>query len=102
MIGTCTPCCASRSTISGTARAAASWLTVTRTSSDPARASAATWATVAATSAVSVLVIDCTTMGASPPSRTPPTVAMYVFLRSIFAITNVFKFIIRALRMPLR
>ena len=33
----------------------------------PARASAATWATVEATSAVSVLVIACTTIGAPPP-----------------------------------
>src|SRR3984893_11087158 len=44
-----------------------------RTSSEPARARAATWAAVASTSAVSVLVIDCTAMGASPPTVTPPT-----------------------------
>ena len=37
--------------------------TVTRTSSLPARASAATWRTVAATSAVSVFVMDWTTIG---------------------------------------
>ena len=48
---------------SGTAAAAASVFTVTRTSSEPARASAITWLTVDATSAVSVLVIDCTTIG---------------------------------------
>ena len=47
----------------GTASAALSWLTVTRTSSEPARASAITWLTVAAESAVSVLVIDWTTIG---------------------------------------
>jgi hypothetical protein len=43
--------------------AASSVLTVTRTSSEPARASSITWLTVAAVSAVSVLVIDCTTTG---------------------------------------
>ena len=51
----------------GTAAAASTLLTVTRTSSEPARASSATCRTVAATSAVSVLVIDWTTMGAAPP-----------------------------------
>ena len=44
-----------------------------RTSSDPARARASTCATVAATSAVSVSVMDWTTMGAPPPTRTGPT-----------------------------
>src|SRR5476649_2365262 len=44
-----------------------------RTSSEPARASAATWRAVPSTSAVSVLVIDCTTIGAPPPTVTPPT-----------------------------
>jgi hypothetical protein len=44
-----------------------------RTISEPARASAATWATVASTSAVSVLVIDWTTIGAPPPTMTDPT-----------------------------
>jgi hypothetical protein len=29
------------------------------------------------------LVIDCTTMGASEPTRTPPTRAVTVFLRGI-------------------
>ncbi len=38
------------------------------------------WA-VEAASAVSVLVIDCTTTGASEPTRTPPTTAVTVFLR---------------------
>ena len=44
-----------------------------RTISEPARASAAHWRAVAPASAVSVLVIDCTTIGASPPMATPPT-----------------------------
>ena len=48
----------------GTALAASSRSTVMRTSSEPARASAATCSTVASMSAVSVLVIDCTTTGA--------------------------------------
>src|ERR1700730_4137823 len=43
---------------------------VIRTSSEPARASAATWAAVPSTSAVSVLVIDWTAIGAPPPART--------------------------------
>src|SRR5687768_12994173 len=58
------------------ATAAAAWLvlTVTRTNSEPARAKDFTCCTVDSTSAVSVLVIDCTTMGAVPPTRTEPTV----------------------------
>src|SRR6185436_5743659 len=68
-------------TISGTARAAASLFTVTRTSSLPAACSARTWATVPATSAVSVLVMDWTTMGRSPPTRTPPTSTTTLFRR---------------------
>src|SRR5512143_4093165 len=66
-------------TMSGTARAASSLLTVTRTSSEPASASARTCATVAATSAVSVLVIDWTTIGAPPPIRTLATSALRVW-----------------------
>ncbi len=57
----------------GTAAADSSRSTVMRTISDPARCSAATCATVESTSAVSVLVIDCTTTGALPPTTTPPT-----------------------------
>src|SRR6516225_8180719 len=57
----------------GTAAAAWSRSTVTRTSSEPARASAATCRAVCSTSAVSVLVIDWTTIGAPPPTMTPPT-----------------------------
>src|SRR5216683_2673033 len=60
-------------TISGTAAAAASLFTVTRTSSLPAACSARTCAAVAAGSAVSVLVIDWTTIGWAPPTFTPPT-----------------------------
>jgi len=56
-----------------TCAAASGELTVMRTISEPARASSATWVAVAAASAVSVLVIDCTTVGARPPLRTPPT-----------------------------
>src|SRR5580692_620758 len=83
MMGTRTPCLSSCSTIWGTAAAASSLLTVTRTSSDPARASAAHCWTVPGISAVSVLVIDCTTIGASEPTRTPPTTTVTVFLRGI-------------------
>ena len=57
----------------GTAAAASSRSTVMRTNSEPARASCATWRAVASTSAVSVLVIDCTTIGAAPPTMTPAT-----------------------------
>jgi hypothetical protein len=39
---------------------------------EPPRASAATWRAVASTSAVSVLVIDWTTIGAPPPTVTAP------------------------------
>lgn len=53
--------------------AASGELTVMRTSSEPASASSITCRTVAATSAVSVLVIDCTTTGASEPTMTCPT-----------------------------
>ena len=81
MMGTRTPIRSSCSTIGPTAAAAASLLTVTRTSSDPARASAATCWTVEGMSAVSVLVMDCTTTGASEPTRTPPTEAVTVALR---------------------
>ena len=46
MMGTRTPNLSRVSTILGTAAAACSVLTVTRTNSDPARASAMTWLTV--------------------------------------------------------
>ena len=57
----------------GIAAAASGVFTVKRTSSEPARHSSATCLTDEATSAVSVLVIDCTTTGAPPPTATPPT-----------------------------
>ena len=72
---------ASLSRMCGTAAAASSRSTVMRTSSEPARASAATWATVESTSAVSVLVIDCTTTGAPPPTCTVPTMTGTVSCR---------------------
>ncbi len=81
--GTWQPAASSRSRIGATAAAASSLLTVMRTSSEPAAASAATWATVAATSAVSVLVIDCTTIGAPPPMATLPTRAVRVRWRAL-------------------
>src|SRR5258706_8394975 len=72
MTGSGAPRRSSSSTIRGTAAAASSLLTVTRTSSLPASASAAAWATVAMTSAVSVLVIAWTTMGCRLPTGTDP------------------------------
>src|SRR6185503_109391 len=69
----------------GTASAASSLFTVTRTNSDPARASEATCSTVEATSAVSVFVMDCTTTGASEPTRTLPIVQVTVLRRWIEA-----------------
>jgi hypothetical protein len=38
---------------------------------------------------VSVLVIDCTTTGASLPTRTPPMVTVTAFLRWILAMMNI-------------
>src|ERR1041385_5118045 len=66
----------------GTAAAASSRSTVMRTISEPVRASAATCCAVPFTSAVSVLVIDCTTMGAPPPTLTWPTFTATVLCRS--------------------
>src|ERR1700758_3218355 len=68
MIGTSTPIIASLSRMRGTAAAAAGVFTVMRTSSEPARASSAICLAVLDGSSVSVLVIDCTTMGAPPPT----------------------------------
>src|SRR3989304_5586285 len=83
MMGTDTPCASRRSTICGTASAASSLFTVTRTSSLPAAASWATWVAVASTSAVSVLVMDWTTMGWAEPTGTGPTLVGTVRLRVI-------------------
>src|SRR5262249_5032809 len=65
--GTCTPMFSRRVRIAGTCFAASSVFTVMRPISEPARASAATWSAVERASSVSVLVIDCTRIGASPP-----------------------------------
>jgi hypothetical protein len=65
----------------GTAAAASSLLTVTRTISEPARARAATCSMVPGMSAVSVLVMDWTTTGTSQPTRTLPILTVGVFLR---------------------
>src|SRR5580765_7856586 len=78
MIGTSTPRPRTLRTISGTAAAASSVLTVTRTSCDPACASRATWIAVASASAVSVFVIDWTTTGWADPTSTPPTSTLTV------------------------
>ena len=74
MTGTPTPRSRSLRTISGTAAAAGSLLTVTRTSSLPAWASRATWIAVPSASAVSVLVIDWTTTGWALPTVHPADV----------------------------
>src|SRR5918995_2797965 len=88
MIGTSTPRPRTLRTMSGTAAAASSVLTVTRTSSDPACASRATWIAVASASAVSVFVIDWTTIGRAPPTRTPPTSTVTVDRRIGASITT--------------
>ncbi len=76
------------SRICGTAAAASSRSTVMRTSSEPARASAATCAMVPSISAVSVLVIDCTTIGAPPPTATLPTMTCVVLCRALGPATS--------------
>src|SRR6195952_3693128 len=73
MSGVVMPRLRSPSRMCGTAAAASSRSTVMRTISEPARANAATCAMVPLMSAVSVLVIDCTTIGAPPPTATLPT-----------------------------
>src|SRR6476661_9443197 len=78
MIGTSTPRPRTLRTISGTAAAASSVFTVTRTSCEPAWASRATWIAVASGSAVSVFVIDWTTIGWALPTITPPTSTLTV------------------------
>src|SRR4051812_50206038 len=64
-----------------TCAAASGVLTVMRTSSEPARARASTCRVVASASSVSVLVIDCTTIGAPPPMRTSSTTTWREILR---------------------
>src|SRR5688572_23578342 len=86
MMGTRQPNLSSVSIIFGTAAAACSVFTVTRTSSEPACARASVWLTVAGTSTVSVLVIDWMTIGCSPPTLTPPTSTTTAFRRGLTAI----------------
>src|SRR5712692_1215674 len=81
MSGAAQPASSRRCLISGTAAAASGTFTVTRTSSDPACASSKHCIAVEATSAVSVLVMDCTTMGAPPPTCTCPTFTPTVLCR---------------------
>ena len=73
----------------GTAWAEASLLTVTRTSSLPARASATTCRAVSTTSAVSVFVIDWTTTGCAEPRGTPPMRAVTVGRRRMAGIREI-------------
>ena len=75
------PIIASFSTMRGIAAADSGLLTVSRTISEPARHSSATCLTLEATSAVSVLVIDCTTTGLPPPTFTPPMSTDWVMRR---------------------
>src|SRR3954463_2554667 len=69
----------------GTAGAASPRSAGLRPASETARASAATCWAVPSASAVSVLVIDCTTMGAPPPTFTWPTLTETVLCRSLGA-----------------
>src|SRR5688572_1728154 len=73
MSGAVQPASSIRCLISGTACAASGRLTVTRTISEPASASSMHCRAVPRASAVSVIVIDCTTTGAPPPTWTSPT-----------------------------
>src|SRR6185437_10659934 len=81
MMGVSQPLLRMPSTMYGTALAASSLFTVMRTSSEPARAREATCWTVDSTSAVSVLVIDWTTTGASDPTRMPPILTVTAWRR---------------------
>src|ERR1700732_4268798 len=82
------PCLRNAWRICGTGAAASSRSTVMRTNSEPARDNAATWATVPSTSAVSVLVIDCTTIGAPLPTATLPTMTWVVLCRALGPATS--------------
>ncbi len=84
--GTAHPAASSRARMPATAAADSVVSTVIRTSSEPARARSSTWRAVASASAVSVLVIDCTTMGAPPPMATSPTSTRRVFRRPEFGL----------------
>src|SRR3984957_2402291 len=84
MIGALHPAASNRFLISGTAPAASGTFTVQRTISEPASASSIVCLKVDSISAVSVFVMDCTTIGAPPPTRTCPTFTPYVFRRGCF------------------
>src|ERR671938_589269 len=73
-------------TMAGSAAAASLFGTASRTMSAPASASARTCPSVASTSVVSVVVIDCTAMGAPPPIATDPTRSCRVRRRSLIAL----------------
>ena len=73
MSGAWQPASSIRCLISGTAAAASAVLTVTRTMSEQASASSMHCVAVLAALAVSVSVIDCTAIGAPPPTWTRPT-----------------------------
>src|SRR5216684_7774561 len=75
-----------RSRMRGTCAAASAVLTVTRTISEPARASSTTWVAVLWRSAVSVFVMDCTNTGAPPPISACPTRTWRVLCLGIFVI----------------
>ena len=60
-------------TISASASASTGSGTATRTIWQPVAVSSAICCSVALTSAVTVVVIDCTLIGAPPPTSTPPT-----------------------------
>src|SRR5260221_501791 len=84
--GTSQPLASSRSRMRGTCAAASAVLTVTRTISEPARASSNTWSAVRPASAVSGFVIDCTNTGAPPPISACPTRTWRVLCLGIFVI----------------
>src|SRR3954468_10309952 len=67
--------------IAGSASASSADGTATRTMSHPAAVSSAICCSVALTSAVSVVVIDCTETGWSLPTPTPPTSSWRVLRR---------------------
>ena len=83
MSGAAAPRSIARCAISGTAFAAASLLTVMRTSCEPAAAKDAIWLAVDEASAVSVFVIDCTTIGCAEPIGTSPTKDVTVVRRDL-------------------
>src|SRR5713226_3253756 len=78
----------SRSRMRGTCAAASAVFTVTRTISEPELASSAAWAVVLWASAVSVLVMDCTRIGASPPISACPTRTWRVLFRRMFTMSR--------------